>query len=151
MTMLSINHGAKGIIMWTFPTTPALTDVTSRLAKVLTGTCASYLLGAELLGGLSIEGTDTVDASVWSLGDSMLVSIVNSAYGDATGLVTLDLPNGFIATTIENVLWGDGAWRLKTGGSATQIQRSGLQGLSTDILLLGFVRETGQQGGIAGS
>lgn len=153
MTMLSINHGAKGIIMWTFPTTPALTDVTSRLAKVLTtGTCVRYLLGAELMGGLSTDGTvgtqvDTIDASAWSLGDSMLVSIVNSAYEDAVGLITLDLPNGFIATNIENVLWGDGAWILSKTGSATQIQRTGVQGLSTDILLLSVERRptAGQQ------
>lgn len=74
MTMLSINHGTKGIRMWAFPTTPDLTDVTSKLAKVLTGTCAKYLLGAEQLGGLHIIGADMIDASVWMVENSLLIS-----------------------------------------------------------------------------
>lgn len=136
MTMLSVNHGAKGIIMWTFPTTPDLTDVTSRLAKVLTGTCAKYLLGAELVGGLSVSGAELVDASVWRVGDSMLVSIVNSAYEDTTSNIILDLPAGIVATSITSFPWGDGEWHLTNLDAATQLQRSGLRGLSTDMLIL---------------
>ncbi len=136
MTMLSINHGAKGIIMWTFPTTPDLTTVTSRLAKVLTGRYAGYLLGAELIGGLRINGAEMIDASVWKSSDSILVSIVNFAYEDAAGSVTLDLPAGTTAIGVRDVLWGDGEWRLSTLDSAAQIQRSSMRGMSTDILVL---------------
>lgn len=136
MTMLSINHGAKGIIMWAFPTTPELTDVTSKLAKVLTGACAKYLLGAELLGGPRINGADTIDASMWRVENSLLVSIVNSAHQDTTGSVTVNLPDRMIAMGIASVLWGDGKWRLTNVQSATHIQRSGLQSMSTDILLV---------------
>ena len=136
MTMLSINHGAKGIIMWAFPTSSEVTVVTSKLSKVLTGTCAKYLLGAELLGRLRVSGADMVDASAWRVGNSLLVSIVNSAYRDMTGSVSLDLPAGFIATSITSVLWGDGAWRLTHVDSTTRLQRSGLQSLSADILLV---------------
>ena len=136
MTMLSINHGAKGIIMWTFPTTPDLTDVTSRLAKVLTGACAKYLLGAELIGGLSVSGAELVDASVWRVGDSMLVSIVNSAYEDTTSIIILHLPARTVATSITSFLWGNGEWHLTNLDAATQLQRSGLRSLSTDMLIL---------------
>ena len=134
--MLSINHGAKGIIMWIFPTTPELTDVTSKLAKVLTGTCATYLLGAELASGLSVSGSDTIDASMWRVGTNLLVSIVNSAHQDTTGTVSLNLPAGTIATSSISVLWGDGDWRSTRVSSATRIQRLGLKGLSASILLL---------------
>ena len=136
MTMLSINHGAKGIIMWTFPTTPDLTTVTSRLAKVLTGRCAGYLLGAELIGGLRINGAETIDASAWKFSESVLVSIVNFAYEDTAGPVALDLPAGTTATGVKEVLWGDGGWRSSTVDSAAQIQRSSVRGMSTDILVL---------------
>lgn len=134
--MLIINHGAKGIIMWAFATTPELTDVTSKLAKVLSDTCAKYLLGAELLGGLRINDADMIDASMWKVQNSLLVSIVNLAHQDTTGSVTVNLPDGMIATTIASVLWGDGKWRLTNLQSATHIQRSGLQSMSTDIHLL---------------
>ncbi|KAF6220378.1 hypothetical protein HO133_003510 [Letharia lupina] len=136
MTLLSVNHGAKGIIMWTFPTTPDLTDVTSRLAKVLTGTCAEYLLGADIITGLAVDGTSAVDASAWRVGNSILLSIVNSDYQDMTGPVTLHLPAEIVATSISTVLWGDAEWRVTNVDSKTQIQRSGLQGLSSDILIL---------------
>lgn len=113
MTMLSINHGAKGIMMWAFPTTPDLTDVTSKLAKAPTGTYSRYLLGAELLGGFHIIGADMIDASVWMVENSLLVSIITSAHQDTTGSVTLHLPDGMTARSIANVLWGDGKWRDK--------------------------------------
>ena len=135
MTMLSVNHGAKGIIMWTFPTTPDLINVTSKLAKVLTGVCAGYLLGAEIMTGLAVDGASAIDASAWRIEDTLLLSIVNSDYQDTTELVTLDLPAGVDAHSINNVLWGDGEWYL-TASSSGQIHRSGLQGLSTDILIL---------------
>ena len=143
MTMLSINHGAKGIIMWAFPTTPDLTAVTSRLAKVLTGgTCANYLLGGELVGGLRVSGANQIDASIWTVQNSMLVSIVNPAHQCATGSIDVSLPAGTIATRITSVLWGDGKWRLIRAGSTTRVQRMGpgagcsLQALSADILIL---------------
>lgn len=143
MTMLSVNHGAKGIIMWAFPTTPDLTAVTSRLAKVLTGgTCAKYLLGADLVGGLHVSGANLVDASMWRVQNSLLVSIVNPAHQCVVGPVDVSLPAGTIATSITSVLWGDGKWRLIRAGSTTRVQRidSGagcsLGPLSADILLL---------------
>lgn len=121
--------------MWTFPTTPDLIDVTSRLAKVLAGVCTGYLLGAERVGGLAVDGAGAVDASAWRGGDSLLVSIVNSDYQDTTGSVALDFPGGMVATGIISFLWGDGQWRL-TASSPVQIRRSGVRGLSTDILIL---------------
>ncbi len=136
MTMLSVNHGAKGIIMWTFPTTPGLTDVTSGLAKVLTGICSEYLLGADMVMALRVSGPGMLDASAWRVEDSVLLSIVNSDYQDMEESVTLDLPAGMAAKGIKSVLWGDGKWRLTNGDSATQIQRSGLKSLSTDIIIL---------------
>lgn len=136
MTMLSINHGAKGIIMWSFPTTAALTDVTSRLARVLTGVCAKYILGADMMTEPAVDGVSAIDISAWKTGDSILVSIVNSAPENTTGPISLSLPGGFLAMDITRVLWGDGGWHLTSSPSATQLERSHLQGWSTDILIL---------------
>ena len=129
--------------MWAFPTTPDLTAVTSRLAKVLTGrTCAKYLLRADLVGGLHVNGANLVDASMWRVQNSLLVSIVNPAHQCVTGRIAVSLPAGTIATSITNVSWGDGKWRLIRAGSTTRIQRidreagCSLGALSADILLL---------------
>ena len=85
--------------------------------------------------GLAVDGASAVDASAWRVGDSFLVSIVNSDSQDTTGSVALDFPAGMVATGITSVLWGDGEWRL-TASSPAQISRLGLRGLSTDILIL---------------
>ena len=134
--------------MWAFPTTPELTDVTSKLASVLTGACAKYLLGAELRNGLRIGGTDSLDASVWRVDNILLVSIVNSAYQDTKDSPTIYLPPGMTATSITNVAWGDGKWKLAQVGDSSRIQRTRLQGLGTDILLLSL--KAGQDTAAAG-
>ena len=126
--------------MWAFPTTPDLTAVTSQLAKVLTdGTCAKYLLGADLL---RVSDANLVDASMWRVQNSLHVSIVNPAYQCVTGQIYVNLPAGTIATSITSVLWGDGKWRLIRAGSTTRVQRidlgagCSLAALSADILVL---------------
>lgn len=138
MTMLSINHGAKGILMWSFPTTPDLTAVTTRLAKVLTGPCAKYVLGAELVGGLRVSGAETIDASAWRAGDSLLLSIVNSAHEDTSELVSVYLPAGVVAWGVNSVLWGDGWWSLRKAGDGFVVTRWGVHGLNTAILVIGL-------------
>ena len=136
MTMLSINHGAKGIIMWSFPTTPDLTAVTTRLARVLTGTCAKYVLGAESIGGLRVSGAETINASAWKAGDSLLVSIVNSAHEDTSEIVSVHLPAAMVAKDVTSVLWGDGWWSLRNAGDGFVLKRWGVHGLSTAILVI---------------
>lgn len=133
MNMLSINHGAKGIIMWTFPSAGGLDATTSALAKVLTGLCAGYILGADMTRGLSISGADRIDASAWILGDSMLISIVNPTHGSTTAPVTLHLPLGINAQALQGSLWGDGGWQLI---SSAQLRIPSLKSVETDILIL---------------
>ena len=46
MTLLAVNHGAMGIVMWNYPTSADLADLTSRLAAVLTRPdVTGFLLG----------------------------------------------------------------------------------------------------------
>jgi hypothetical protein len=35
MNMISVNHGAKGIVMWDYPSEPGIYEVTAALSKVL--------------------------------------------------------------------------------------------------------------------
>ena len=137
MTMLSINHGAKGIIMWTFPTTPELVNVTSALAELLTNKCADLLLGADLSSGLAVDGAPAADVSVWENGQRMLLSIVNPSYEDAVGLVEFQLPINVTAHSITS-LWGENQWKAVDDGAGyiRSLQKTGLSGLSVHVLLL---------------
>ena len=137
MTMLSINHGAKGIIMWTFPTTPELVTVTSALAALLADKCAYLLLGAHLVSGLAVDGAPAADVSFWENGNEMLLSIVNPSYEDVEGLVDVQLPIEVTAQSFTS-LWGDNEWKAvdDSAGRIRSLQMTGLPGLSVDILLL---------------
>lgn len=137
MTMLSINHGAKGIIMWTFPTTPELVNVTSALAELLTDKCAGLLLGADLSPGLAVKGAPAADVSLWENGQRMLLSIVNPSYEEAVGLVEFQLPINVTAHSLIS-LWGDNQWKMVDDGAGyiKSLQTIGLPGLSVDVLLL---------------
>ncbi|KAK3169701.1 hypothetical protein OEA41_009085 [Lepraria neglecta] len=139
MNMLSINHGAKGIIMWTFPTTPELTNWTNELAQRLTDPLASFILGAEMVSGLTVIGAPIVDASAWIHGDWMLLSIVNPSHEDTVGPVVLELPAGFMTSGFTIPAWGPvRGWRPPTdkSGGFKQLVRMGLPGLNVDIFFL---------------
>lgn len=137
MTMLSINHGATGIIMWTFPTTPDLLNVTSALAALLADKCADLLLGARLSSGLTINGAPEADVAFWENENEMLLSIVNPSYEDLEGLVEFQLPVDVTPQSFTS-LWGDNEWNAVDDGAGhtRSLQKTRLLGLSVDVLLL---------------
>ena len=96
------------------------------------------MLGAELIGGLRVSGAETIDASAWKAGDSLLLSIVNSAHEDTSEIVSVYLPAGMVARDITSVLWGDGWWSLRNAGEGFVVKRWGVHGLSTAIVVIGL-------------
>ncbi len=133
MTLLSINHGAKGVVMWTWPTSGALADVTSRFAKIVTGIGAGFWLWAN--GRiLQTEGapSGSVDVAAWVVGERILVSVVNVA-GEITGRVTVTLPDGVRAKAIQQVAWGSSGWVARGGN---QLVRTGMGAVESDIVVI---------------
>ena len=125
--------------MWTFPTTPELTNWTSELAQRLTDPLASFILGAEMVSGLTVTGAPTVDASAWIHGDWMLLSIVNPSHEDTVGPVVLELPAGFMTSGFTIPAWGQvRGWRPPTdkSGGFKQLVRMELPGLNVDIFFM---------------
>ena len=121
--------------MWTWPTSAALADLTSRFAKVATGVGAGFWLGAnvEMLegsGGGELGGQ--VDAAAWVVGGMILISIVNVA-GQINGRIEMRLPRGLQARSTPQVAWGSNGWRV-TGGN--QLVRYGMGPIESDILIL---------------
>ncbi|KAF1992535.1 hypothetical protein K402DRAFT_321252 [Aulographum hederae CBS 113979] len=128
MTMLFLNHGGKGVVMWTFPTGEDLVDTTSRLAKVLTSReVTAMLTGAN---PTRIDGGG-LDVAVWEAGGKMLVSVVNSGYEASTEKVRVRLPEGVVE--MENVLWGETGWVLE----GDTLVKEGVRPLGVSLLMLG--------------
>ncbi|KAF9873750.1 hypothetical protein CkaCkLH20_08860 [Colletotrichum karsti] len=135
MTMLSVNHGAKGIVMWNYPATTELENLTSRLAGVFTDKAAiEFLLGTERTQDLAVEGANRVDAAVWISEEKgqALISVVNLNSEDIPGEVKVVLPDGVAVGNVAQVLWGDVVWDFSDGGL---VATEGLLGLQTSVFI----------------
>ena len=133
MNMLSVNHAAKGIVMWTFPTTAAILDVTNALAAVLTtDRVTNILVNSPMTGLLQVNGADRVDATVWDSGDSLLLSVVNLNYGNLNGSITVQLPDDIQVNNVDESLWGQANWTA-TGST---VSTNGMLGLQVSLMVL---------------
>ncbi|KAH9219123.1 hypothetical protein DL95DRAFT_457591 [Leptodontidium sp. 2 PMI_412] len=129
MNMLFVNHGAKGIAMWAYPTEPGLINVTSALSKTLTSsTVTPYLLGTFPVA-LDVKGVSRVDATAWSLENSTLVSVVNMNYVP-TPMVNVSISLEGVGT-LGQVVWGSG-WSV--GGGV--LSKVGLDALEVDVFIV---------------
>ncbi|KAI9668027.1 MAG: hypothetical protein M1821_000847 [Bathelium mastoideum] len=134
MDLLRVNHGAKALVAWDFPTQPDLVTVTSQIAQVLTSDqVTAFLLGAKPSAAPVSAGNgtlDNADAAVWVKGGQILVSVVSLDYEDVSGSITVDVP-GNPGTGSNTVLWGDG-WTVSNGA----LVKNGLSGLEVDLFIL---------------
>ncbi|OJJ37264.1 hypothetical protein ASPWEDRAFT_38941 [Aspergillus wentii DTO 134E9] len=131
MNMLSINHNAKGIVMWTYPTNTEIVNIASKLSRVLVSPeVTGFLLGAQTTP-LQVEGQQRIDAAGWRIGNRMLVSILYLEYSALQSQVTVLLPEGR-ARSIPRTLWGSGDWSVHEG----QLVKNSLSGLETDLLII---------------
>lgn len=152
MTLLAVNHGAKGITMWDFPTTGELYGLTKDMAAALfTGTDAEaprFLIGAPRWQGLTVleggngggggGGWSNIDAAVWvdQASARAMVSVVNLEYNAIAGPVTVRLA---VDTALDTVsaftgsLWGGSTWEVGNGSVRVS---EGLAGLETAVFLV---------------
>jgi hypothetical protein len=139
MSVLRVNHGAKGIVSWSYPTNEALEPTFSELAFVLTNEdVPRYTLGAERVGGLMVKGGDgRVDASAWVDGDAVLIGIVYPWYEAASGKVEIELPVSVKEGGIGKdafLLYGASGWEV--GAGAKTLVKDGLEALEVAILMV---------------
>jgi hypothetical protein len=135
MTVLAINHGAKGIVMWDYPSYPDIMAMTEKLAKVLpTDELAGYFLGAPLTKALPVSGADEIDAAAWVDPETgkVLVSAINMSYKALATSIQVSLPEGVEAEAVEEVFWGERDWAVD--GNTITVQ--GLSGLEVAIFSL---------------
>ncbi|KAF7197503.1 Arginase [Pseudocercospora fuligena] len=132
MNAIAINHGAKGSVMWDFPTTEEILEVTNRFARILTSEeFAGFVLGEQRYGGLEVKGAERIDASAWVAKEKVFVIVINLNYGDqvAAGNISIELPEGVHGTEIEKTLWGDVEWSV----DGNTISTPSLKGLETSM------------------
>jgi hypothetical protein len=106
MVWLFINHGAKGIVGWLFPTTAELTSVMSAVAKIVTSDEVTGLLLGDNPRSLDVEANEAVDvdAAAWIVGSKMMISIVYLGLEDTEFPVVVKLPSNVKSETARQ-LW----------------------------------------------
>lgn len=133
MALLRINHGAKGIVAWIYPTSDELELETSRIATVITRTDVTGLLLRVERMALQASGegdVDLVDAAAWVGPEDMLVIVVNQGRNSTVGkAIDLKLPK---AVQEVEVLYGYAGWKL--GATLYTLSTSELEGLDVSIL-----------------
>ncbi|GKZ24309.1 hypothetical protein AbraIFM66951_011167 [Aspergillus brasiliensis] len=133
MVMVSVNHGAMGIVMWDYPSSEGVERVTRELAPVVTGeTVVGFLSDGVRRVGV-VRGARRVDVAVWVVEGKALVSVVNLNYGE-TGEVKISL-EGVKVAGVEKVLWGGNGWDVKDG----ELVSDGLGELEVSILVVNLV------------
>lgn len=145
MTMLSINHGAHGIVMWDFPTTPEILQITTRLAPILTNSTIAnffltkprFALSPSSSSSSQAQKTD-IDATIWIDDEMILVSIVNLGLQNLGGEILISLPDGVMVD--EKIgrmekLWGEANWIGVDGGKT--LRSEVFMGLESSILIFG--------------
>lgn len=140
MTLLSVNHGAKGITMWNYPTTSDLFNLTGDLSTLFaSGTAANFLIGSPRTQDLPVSGDNNLDAAVWvdQASAKAMLSVVNLDYENTSGPVTVNLPTGVTAETVEGGLWGASTWQVGSNGTAVSAA-AGLGGLEVAVFVLGI-------------
>ncbi|RMD43855.1 hypothetical protein DV735_g1359, partial [Chaetothyriales sp. CBS 134920] len=137
MALIAVNHGAKGLVAWDFPTTAELSAITQKLAGVLTtASIGEFLLETPLTKQLAVEGGSRVDAAVWvnHQKKQALLSVINLNYSDLKGSIKVRLPEGLKAKAVYQNLWGDASWQIE--GQNTLISTGGLLGLQASLVVL---------------
>jgi hypothetical protein len=131
MAMLFVNHDAKGIVAWNFPTTQEIANATGQLAKALSkDTTTEFLLGAKVQP-LTLNSQRNFDAAAWRIGKRVLFSIVNVKNEIYTKEMKLGL--GVNAKTMQT-LWPPKSdnWYL----AEKSIVRSGMGPLEVNVFIV---------------
>ncbi|KAJ8071926.1 hypothetical protein OCU04_002230 [Sclerotinia nivalis] len=142
MIMLSVNHNAKGITYWIYPSTDSVNVGSAALGKVLqTGPAIDFLFGTNTIKGL---GSGLLDVSAWIVGEQMMIGIVNGEYVDSKAEITIPLPGNVVL--VNQTLYGDSNWSVSEG----RLSKLGLSALEVDILVVNLKSDaifSTQQGG----
>ncbi|KAF2840134.1 hypothetical protein M501DRAFT_1015211 [Patellaria atrata CBS 101060] len=143
MILTMINHDARGIVMWNFPTTDGIRDVTSELAKVITREeITALLLGNSTLRlELKVAGMEEsggrVDVAGWMGGNRIMVSVACvSCAGLEDTEVAIELPGELVVDP--DFLFGSEGWK----SHHHKLVKIGLRELETTVMIVDLVGDT---------
>lgn len=131
MLLLAINHNAKGLSSWWYPSSEPIQEIMGTIGKVLnTESVLNFVFGTYPVTKLPVQNGPLLDVSAWTMGSQMMVGIVNGEYVASTKKVTITLPTA--VQSIDQVAYGSSDWTVVDGN----LQKKGLSGLEADMLIV---------------
>ena len=113
MNGLALNHGAKSLQVWDYPTAASVVTAQGEYAKVVTvDPVRAFLVGASPTT-VEVQEWPMLDITYWKVGNQTLVSFVNGYNSTISGLIGVDLP--FDVSGIGAQLWGTMNWIVRAG------------------------------------
>ncbi|KAL8779181.1 MAG: hypothetical protein Q9213_007067 [Squamulea squamosa] len=134
MILLSLNHGAKGIVMWVFPTADEIIQTASRFSKAVLGPHGildEFVTSTEAVR-VAVVGARDVDAAMWRAGSYMMISAVNAGEERIEGEMRLKFGEDVSINNLRSILLGSPGWRLE---GKRAIVRNGMDGLASWVIV----------------
>ncbi|KAL8670752.1 MAG: hypothetical protein Q9168_004731 [Polycauliona sp. 1 TL-2023] len=141
MILLSLNHGAKGVMMWLFPTAGDIVGVASKFSKIVLarGGLGAFASVAHVVA-VRVFGADNVDAAMWRVENRMMVTAVNAGDEGVEGKIRLDFEESIKITGLGEVMWGSEGWRIE---DERALIRNGMGGTESSVLMVDVKDEDG--------
>lgn len=141
ITLFSIGAGTKGVVMWAWPTSPALAAVTKNFSKQVVSAATPFWLGSNVLRRPATENgvpSKTLDICGWVVGSQMLVTVANAGSTDISGEIGWLLPDGVHGKAFGQILilWGSEGWTLN---GRDQLVKRGFAAVDNAVLIVDIV------------
>ncbi|THH04216.1 hypothetical protein EW145_g5685 [Phellinidium pouzarii] len=128
-SVISINHGATGIVPWMDPNPQDIRDAATVLAKALP-TIKSFLFDPG--ASFSPVRQGNIDVGLWTSGQRTLLLASNTS--NATVSVSFDIPSGVHAAQAQEIFGSGNAVQLENSGKSVKLSLGALESV-------GFVLE----------
>ncbi|KAL8850802.1 MAG: hypothetical protein Q9221_004216 [Calogaya cf. arnoldii] len=134
MILLRLNHGAKGIVMWLFPTAGEIVGVASKFSKIVLARegLGAFVSVAQAMA-VPVSGAEHVDAAMWRVGNRMMVTAVNAGEERVEGNVRLEFAKGVKIKGLRDIQWGSGGWEVENERS---LMRTNMDGVESWVLVV---------------
>ena len=131
MIMLSINHNAKGLSSWWYPSSAPIQTIMGTIGKILQASpVIDFVYGTNPVSKLPVKNGPLLDVASWTIGSQMMVGIANGNVVATSQEVTITLPA--TVTSVNTTVYGNTNWAVSDG----KLQKKGLDGLEADILIV---------------
>lgn len=133
MDALALNHDAKSILSWLWPTSDNLAQIHGRYGSVVANSpIVKDFVVLEKAQRVDVVDQADVDVAYWLREGEMLLSVANGGPDAVNDGVTIPLPESVIPSGVKENIWNEAAWELSEDG----VRIPELPGMSAYMVVL---------------